>query len=167
MLLTVSDTGVGSTFRIYFPRVEGEATVLASLAEPAVLPTGTETILLVEDDSSVRQMAALVLRKSGYAVIEAANGQEAFQLARKQDQSKISLLLSDIVMPLTGGVEFVQQLKLVLPELRVLYKSGHTDQALTSRGGLRPETHILQKPFTPEMLTRGVREALDERKRKS
>jgi two-component system cell cycle sensor histidine kinase/response regulator CckA len=149
----------GATFRIFFPRVEG-------LADQTVRPTklsfaagGSETILLVEDEFAVRRLARRLLRQQGYTVLEAANGQEALRLASQQN-GRIDLLLTDVVMPGMSGPELAGHLNREQPSMKVLYMSGYADDALGHHGILAEGMAFLQKPFTPHDLARGVREAL-------
>jgi two-component system cell cycle sensor histidine kinase/response regulator CckA len=101
------------------------------------------------------------LCQQGYTVLEAANGEEALRVAREHGGDKIHLLLTDVVMPQMGGKELADQLKLLIPEIKILYTSGYTDNAIVHHGVLDPGTHFLQKPFSPKMLSRKVREVLD------
>jgi CheY-like chemotaxis protein len=157
-----SEQGSGSTFRIYFPRVQGEATILATSSETADVSSGTETILLVEDDPDVRRVAANVLEGKGYTVLEAANGREALQIVRQSGESEINLLLTDVVMPFMGVSELIeQQLQPSLPDMKVLYMSGHMDQTIANHLVPPSEDRLLQKPFGPDALTTAVRDVLD------
>ena len=156
-----SEQGVGSTFRIYLPRVEGEATILSTPADTHDISSGTETILLVEDEPAVRRVAATVLRGKGYTILEAANGQHALEIARQQGEPRISLVLSDVVMPAMSGSELVERLRPSLPDMKVLYMSGHVDQAIANHGVPQSEARLLQKPFSPDELTTAVRKVLD------
>ena len=124
-------------------------------------PRGSEIILVVEDDDTVRKLTCHVLRKHGYQVIEAANGGDALAVCEKQ-QSPIALLVSDVVMPRMSGPELATSLKALHPEMKILYTSGYTDAAVV-RHGLSEETmNFLQEPFTPSQLTRKVRDVLDQ-----
>ena len=155
-----SEKDHGTTFKIYLPRVRGPLTVTDGAAEPES-PRGTEIILVVEDDDTVRKLTCHVLRKHGYQVIEAANGADALVVCEKQ-QSAIALLVSDVVMPRMSGPELATRLKTLHPEMKILYTSGYTDAAVV-RHGLSEETmNFLQKPFTPKQLTRKVRDVLDQ-----
>ncbi len=156
-----SEPGKGSTFKIYFPRVEATGRHTPARALPAVTPsTGTETILVVEDEEAVRRAAARVLRAAGYTVIEAENGREALEVAG-QHQGPIHLVLTDVVMPEMGGRELVQRLRAVHPEVRAIYASGYTDNAIQHHGTLDSGVNFLAKPFHSEALVRLVREVLD------
>jgi CheY-like chemotaxis protein len=124
------------------------------------LPTGTETVLLVEDELPVRELASEVLRQQGYTVLEATNGEEALELV-KTHNGHIDLLLTDVIMPHMGGKALVTELKALQPNLKVVYISGFTGQTLDRHGVLDEDTPLLQKPFTLVSLTTTVREVLD------
>lgn len=155
-----SEPGEGTTFKIYLPRAADDTRP----AEESVIQhsslQGTETVLLVEDDDLVRGLARRVLTKNGYQVLEARNAGEALLLCERH-QGAIDLMVSDVIMPQMNGPELVQRLTRVKPEMRVLYMSGYTDNAILHRHVLSPATAFLQKPFTPEDLARKVREVLE------
>jgi len=156
-----SRPGAGTTFRIHLPRVpkvEVEAPPPKE-AEVEAAP-GTEAILLVEDDDSVRELAREILQMNGYSVIEATNGVEALRLF-EADPDRIDLMVTDLVMPQMGGRDLAQRVAPVRPELRVLYLSGYTDSVAIQQGILDAGSFFLQKPFTPADLARKVRDALD------
>ncbi|HWQ15082.1 MAG TPA: PAS domain S-box protein, partial [Roseiflexaceae bacterium] len=155
-----SEAGRGATFKIYLPRADTAAAELALAAEPALAPGGSETVLLVEDEPAVRELAARVLRAHGYTVLEAAHGDEALRVAAAYD-GHIHLLLTDIVMPQLGGTALAAQLLGSYPHMRVLYMSGYTDRAMWRSGELEAGAALLQKPFTPTALARKVRDVLD------
>ncbi len=117
-------------------------------------------MLLVEDEQAVRQLAKMILEMHGYEVIEAACGAEALQ-AVKSHSGKIDLLLSDVVMPDLSGSDLADQVRLLRSQVRVLYMSGYTDDAIVRRGVASAADAFLQKPFTPASLTQKVREVLD------
>jgi len=156
-----SEPGQGTTFRIYFPGVEEAPTVLPPRDQDGFLPRGTETILLVEDEQIVRSLAARVLRDQGYTVLEAANGNEALRTVQEYGDKPIHLLLSDVVMPQMGGKELADRLRAVIPDLKVLFASGYANGGLYELGRPGPGAKFLQKPFTPGVLARKVREALE------
>ena len=156
-----SEPGHGTIFKIHLPRVEEELDSLQERDETDSLPRGTETVLLVEDESSVRDLANRLLKQQGYTVLEAANGEEALRLVRENMGERIHLLLTDVVMPQIGGRELVDKLKIFRPDLKVLYTSGYTDYAIVHHGVLDSGTHFLQKPFSLKTLSRKVREVLD------
>jgi PAS domain S-box-containing protein len=156
-----SEPGHGTTFKIYLPRVEEQLDTFHALDETDSFPRGGETVLLVEDDPSVRDLALRLLRQQGYTVLEAANGVEALHVTQEHGGEKIHLLLTDVVMPQMGGKELADQLKIFRPDVKVLYTSGHTDDAIVHHGVLEPGTHFLQKPFSLKTLSHKVREVLD------
>ncbi|MCM3878093.1 MAG: PAS domain S-box protein [Thermoanaerobaculia bacterium] len=154
-----SEPGKGTTFKVYLPRVEDVAA--EGVARPAdPLPArGNETILLVEDEGSVRTLARRILEKHGYRVLEAPNGIEAEKLAAESPE-KIDVLLTDLVMPDMAGTELASRLQGRHPTIRVLFMSGYTDDAVVRNGMLGRGRAFLQKPFTPAMLLRRVRDVL-------
>ncbi len=157
-----SEPGHGTTFKIYFPIINGELDTLNVIKGADSSPRGSETVLLVEDESSVRDLANRLLRQQGYRVLEAAHGEEALRLAQDSAGQKIHLLLTDVVLPQMSGKELADQLKTFRPDLKVLYMSGYTDFTVVHQGALTPGTHFLQKPFSLETLSQKVREALDK-----
>ena len=155
-----SRVGHGTRFDLYFPRVESE---VISTAPPQPLgqpQRGTETILLVEDEQSVRVLMRDELRKLGYRILEAKNGIEACLLATQQAGS-FQLLLTDVVMPGMAGRELAQHLSVIYPDLRTLFISGYMDDVSIMAGLEEGTSSFLQKPFTPEALARAVRNLLD------
>jgi CheY-like chemotaxis protein len=128
---------------------------------PAETVGGDETVLLVEDDQPVRELAVAILRAKGYAVVEAVNGEEGLRMARQHD-GKIDLVLTDVVMPVMGGKEMADALQTSHPGTKVLFTSGYTDNALGQHGVLQPGIEFLQKPYLTATLVRKVREVLDE-----
>jgi two-component system cell cycle sensor histidine kinase/response regulator CckA len=156
-----SEPGQGTAFKIYLPRVEEEVESLPSRDDTDRLPKGNETVLLVEDESSLRGLTARVLRGQGYTVLEAGNGDEAMSIARELIKEKIHLLLTDVVMPQMGGKELVKRFKALHPGIKVLFVSGYTDYAITHHGVFKPGAPFLQKPFSPLALAKKVREVLD------
>ena len=156
-----SEPGLGSTFKIYLPRVEEEPAKLSRLNESATLPRGTETVLVVEDEPAVRGVAVRVLSGLGYRVLEASHGAEALQVAATCGQA-IHLLLTDVVMPEMNGKALSEQLTALYPGLKVLFVSGYTDETVARRGVLGAGVPFLQKPFPPAGLAHKVREVLDK-----
>jgi signal transduction histidine kinase/CheY-like chemotaxis protein len=156
-----SEPGHGTTFKIYLPWVEEKADALHRRDDPDILPRGSETVLLVEDDLSVRGLAVRVLRENGYNLLEAANGNEALRMAQEY-AGEIHLLLTDVVMPQMGGKELADRIKPLRPDIKVLFTSGYTDNAIVHHGVLEPGTNFLQKPFSPASLAHKVREVLDK-----
>jgi len=160
-----STPGCGATFRISFPRVS-ETPEPATVRGPVPhLLRGTETVLLVEDEEGVRELARDVLRTNGYTVFEARHGGEALLICERHP-GPIHLLLTDVVMPQMSGRELADRLRSLRREVRVLYMSGYTEDAVVQRGAGHPDAVFLQKPFLPETLASHVRAALDEPSRK-
>ena len=158
-----SELAKGTTFKVYFPRVDATPEAPRSVHPPATL-RGSETILLVEDQEQVRTVAAGILKRSGYLVLTAENATEALRLGAGH-AGVIHLLLTDVVMPQMSGPELAQQLIGARPELKVLCMSGYTDDSVVRHGALDRGIAFLQKPFTPESLTRRVREVLETKPR--
>ena len=156
-----SEPGKGTTFRVHLPRGAGD---LAEAAPERPRPTsGVETVLLVEDEPTVLDLGARVLRSRGYQVLVASNAAEALQVAREH-AGKVDLLLTDVVMPGMPGPELAARLETVTPGLRVLYVSGYADDSVT-RLGTEEGISFLAKPFTGEALAARVREVLDQPRR--
>ena len=160
-LWVYSEVGRGTTFKVYLPRVEAAAEQRA-LESSSVKPTsqGLETILLVEDEETVRRLARDILEMNGYHVLPAANGSEALRLC-EQHAGPIHLLLTDVVMPQMSGREIAERAATLYPALKVLYMSGYTDDSIIHHGVLDAGIALLEKPFTPDALARKVRETLD------
>ena len=155
-----SEPGKGTTFKIYLPRVPGQPTPSLKREEPLPLLRGQQTVLLVEDEPAVRSFAARILRELGYSVLEAANGSEALRLATEKADAPIHLLLTDVVMPQMGGEQLARRLKAIHPEMKVLYISGYTVNAIVHQSQLDEGVAFLQKPFTTAALAEKVREVL-------
>jgi nitrogen-specific signal transduction histidine kinase/CheY-like chemotaxis protein len=155
-----SEPGEGTTLKIYLPQVDEP---LAELKEEVVgeVPRGNETVLIVEDEEVVRKLAIRVLKRQGYKILEAPDGGKAFLLCEVFKDS-IHLILTDVVMPGMSGHKLVGRLKEIHPEMKVLYMSGYTDNAILHHGVLEPGTNFIQKPFTVDGLARKVREVLDK-----
>lgn len=156
-----SEAGVGTTFRIYLPAVQQQAAALPDIA-PEAPSHGSETILLVEDEENVRDLASLVLRECGYTVMTAPEGLAALQLMATC-REQIDLLVTDVVMPEMGGRKLAEILLAQHPELKVLFMSGYTDDAVVRHGVLQANANFLQKPFTPNSLADKVRAVLDQK----
>jgi len=155
-----SEPGQGTTFKIYLPQVDEP---LTEEKEEVVkeIPRGDETILVVEDEETVRKLAIRLLKSQGYRVLEASDGGKALLLCEKFKE-RIHLILTDVVMPGMSGRKLVERLKQIHPEMKALYMSGYTDNAIVHHGVLEKGINFMQKPFTLESLTRKVREALDK-----
>jgi signal transduction histidine kinase len=156
-----SEIGKGTTFKIYFPRVEQPLDDAARTVQTGPLPRGTETLLVVEDEPSVRHLTRGVLETQGYEVLSASNGQDALHVAREHKGSPIRLVVTDVIMPLMGGEVMAEWLKTTYPDLKILFTSGYTDDAITHHGVLEPRVAFLPKPYTPGVLARKVRAMLD------
>jgi two-component system cell cycle sensor histidine kinase/response regulator CckA len=156
-----STHGQGTTLTIDLPRIEDPLTALTPNLPHTSPPQGTETVLLVEDEGTVRSVAREVLQIVGYTVLEAATGEEALQQV-EQYAGAIHLLVTDVVMPGMNGRELAAQLMVKHPALEVLYLSGYTDEAIAHHGVLQAGIDLLHKPFTPDVLARRVREILDQ-----
>jgi two-component system cell cycle sensor histidine kinase/response regulator CckA len=156
-----SEVGKGTTFKVYFPRVEQPMDMPAKPLEMSPFQRGTETLLLVEDDASVRHLACTVLEAQGYKVLRANNGQDALRVAREHKESPIRLVVTDVIMPLMGGKAMAEWLKVLYPNLKILFTSGYTDDAITHHGVLEAGVEFLSKPYTPAAIARKVREMLD------
>jgi CheY-like chemotaxis protein len=164
LIKVTSAPGEGTTIQIWLPRVEEDE-------EPAVLPepkevlevkspVATETVLLAEDDKGVRRVALEFLKMKGYQVLEAGNAADAIRIAQ-ECTGPIHLLLTDIVMPGLKGEELVARVRSVRPEIKVLYMSAYTEDAVVNLGILSPGTNFIEKPFGPEELARKVRKVLE------
>jgi two-component system, cell cycle sensor histidine kinase and response regulator CckA len=158
-----SEPGHGSTFKIYLPQVDAPIEQFPLPTVVDELPRGTETVLLAEDEPSVRMLAARVLRAQGYTVVEAKDGDAALQLARAWVGTPFDLLITDVVMPRMSGRMLAGLIQPLFPASAVLFISGYTDNAIVHHGQLDPGIVFLQKPFSPAALTRKVREVLDSR----
>ena len=157
-----SEVGKGATFKIYFPRVQQPLDVAAKANLAGPLPCGAETLLVVEDEPSVRRLACRILEAQGYKVLSATNGQDALHMARDHKGNPIRLVVSDVIMPLMGGKVMAEWLKTGNPDLKILFTSGYTDDAITRHGVLEKGVEFLPKPYTPASLARKVREMLDQ-----
>ena len=155
-----SEPGRGTTLRAYLPRVDEPAETARPVGPPAEAPRGHETILVVEDTETLREVIRETLEERGYTVLLASNGEEALALARERD-GPIDLLLTDVVMPKLGGGDLARLLSALRSGMRVLYMSGYTNGAISQHGVLGGGVMLLEKPFTGSTLARAVREALD------
>ncbi len=157
-----SEPGAGTTFTIYLPRVpETVIEVDETISTVVAMPRGDETVLLVEDEPDVRDLAREILEGSGYTVLQACDAQDAMLMAERHS-GPIHLLLSDVIMPKQSGRALVERLRPLRPEMQVLYMSGYTNEAIVRHGVLDPDTLFIQKPFTPLGLAQKVRAALDQ-----
>ncbi len=155
-----TELGIGTTFRVYLPRVDESVDPIRRSEEPATVHTGDATILLVEDEPMLRELGLTVLRELGYQVMVAANGREALQMVASQPDVVIDLLLTDVVMPEMGGMELVEKLRPISPKTRVIYCSGYTEDAIFHNGGLEEGVYFLQKPYTVATVAQKVHDVL-------
>ena len=155
-----SELARGTTFKVYLPQVEHQIPV--QRFDSPDLPRGTETILLVEDDPALREMAATLLRRLGYTVLAAADGIEALSLKHQPNIGHIDLLFSDVVMPHMSGKELSERMRAIYPQTRILFTSAYTENAIIRQGVLHKGLALLQKPFTPSALAHKLREVLDQ-----
>jgi two-component system cell cycle sensor histidine kinase/response regulator CckA len=155
-----SEPGKGTTFKIYLPRVDELGEAEQRSEKPAKTDHGSETILLVEDDAALRKLTCRFLEDSGYAALTAESPAEAARISEEYE-GPIHLMVTDVVMPGMDGRELADRLAPLRPEMKVLYVSGYTDDAIIHHGMLEPGLAFLQKPFLPKALARKVREVLD------
>jgi CheY-like chemotaxis protein len=156
-----SEIGQGTTVRIFLPKVPAPAPPSYKKPGANKLPTGTETILVLEDDISVRHLSVRVLRSLGYEVLEAANGDDAQQLIGRRNGKKVDLLLTDVVMPQMSGRYFADWMSKTSPETKVVFISGYLQESLQPGERRDQEMFFLPKPFDPEQLATKIRQALD------
>ncbi len=151
----------GTSFKIYFPRIDEVEKEDEKKFKDKKSLTGSETILIVEDEEMVRDLIYERLKKFGYDLIEAENGKKALQVCKKNNDKLIHLLITDVIMPDMGGSELAKKLEKLKPNMKILYISGYTDNAIVHHGVLDAGVAFLQKPFSPQALARKVREVLD------
>jgi nitrogen-specific signal transduction histidine kinase/CheY-like chemotaxis protein len=156
-----SEPGRGTSFKVYLPQSSLPTKVPSTKLLTPHLPLGTETILLVEDDPSLREMATTLLERLGYTILAAANGIEALRLMERSPAGRIDLLFTDMVMPHMDGQELAKRVLAASPPTRVLFTSAFTENAIVQQGGFARGTGLLQKPFTPSALANRLREILD------
>ncbi len=155
-----SELGRGSTFKVYFPRMDQPAEKLGSKKVSSPAQRGNETILLVEDDAQLRELASDILGHCGYKVLIAGNTGEALALCKANDR-EIALLVTDVIMPGMNGRQLAEQVAHISPQAKVLYISGYTSNAIVHHGVLDAGIWFLPKPFTLAALVAKVREVLD------
>jgi hypothetical protein len=156
-----SEVGKDTTFKVYFPRVDLPLDSVATSIPKGPLPRGTETLLVVEDEPAVRHLTHNVLETLGYEVLRASNGQHALNVAREHKGAPIRLVVTDVIMPHMSGKVMAEWLKSTYPDIKVLFTSGYTDDAIAHHGVRDPGVAFLPKPYTPSTLARKVREMLD------
>ena len=154
-----SEVGVGTSFKLYFPRIDGSVADERREAVRTKGPDGGETILVVEDQDAVRRITKSILKVYGYQILEASNGDEAVEVAQKH-AGEIHLLLTDVVLPGMNGKALSEQLKILRPNLKVLFTSGYTSEVIAGRGVLDSGVSYIAKPFSPDRLAAKVREVL-------
>ena len=154
-----SDRGQGTTFSLYLPRHAGALPPIEAPRHPAEAPTGTETVLLVEDEPALLRSGRLLLERLGYTVLAAAGPTQALQLSAKH-AGDIHLLLTDVIMPELNGRDLWSQLHALRPSMRCMFMSGYSADIIAHHGVLDESVHFLQKPFTKQDLAVKVREAL-------
>ena len=155
-----SELGHGTTFKVYFPRLTKAEPATTTAEHRAVTPSGSETVLLAEDDEAIRTLGARVLGGLGYNVLVARTGGEALRIVAEH-KGIIDLIATDVVMPEMNGSQLVERVLEARPGIRVLFMSGYTDDEVMRRGVIDGQTAFLQKPFTPDLLAHKVREVLD------
>jgi two-component system, cell cycle sensor histidine kinase and response regulator CckA len=156
-----SEVGRGTSVKVYLPRAAGAPAAPSAWPESTQLPRGTETVLLAEDEPAVRNLTARILRRQGYTVLEAGNGAEALEIVRRGTDTPIDLLLTDTIMPKLGGYALAEQIRKIIPDIRVLFMSGYTANTIIQNGLLDLSVTFIQKPFTPSALAHSVRVLLD------
>ncbi len=156
-----SESGKGSTFRIYLPQESSPVEISRTMSMPVEKSVNFETVLVVEDEDIVRELVCEVLEDQGYNVICASNGMEALSLAGEFD-APIHLLVTDVIMPRMNGHELAGKLSALRPDMKVLYVSGYSDSDIGNHGVLEPRYELLQKPFTPQTLARKIRDVIRE-----
>lgn len=159
-----SELGRGTASKVYLPRVDEGAEEYEPSAETEGDIQGAETVLLAEDEEMVRKLAQQVLEMCGYQVLEAANGGAALLICERHKEP-IHLLITDVIMPEMSGRELADRLAQLRPEMKVLYMSGYTDNAILHQGVLDEGANFIQKPFPTDALARKVREVLDAPKK--
>jgi len=156
-----SERGIGSTFKVYLPRMDSVRDTPSVPPAASVTDRGSETVLLVEDEEGVRKLVGGILARHGYRVLEASSGEEAIAVAQ-EFSGKIDLLLSDVVLLGMSGRELAERLRLQMPSLKVIYMSGYTDDAIVRHGVLTQSAEFLQKPFNSDTLLRKLRTVLQQ-----
>ena len=156
-----STSGRGTTFEIYLPRVEEDVQSSVQQIEEESELRGSETILLVEDDSDLRKLVHAILQKMGYVVHAADSVADALQICDREGLAGIDLLLTDVVMPGMNGRELAAEVSLRCPDVKVLYTSGYTDRAILHLGDQEKKLHFIQKPFSSNDLAKMIRSVLE------
>ena len=157
-----SEPKQGATFKVYLPEVKKDADPEKKEKKPVVKLAGSETVLIVEDDGLLRNLTQNTLQSYGYRILDAKNGEDAIRVCKEYD-GRIDLMITDVVMPKIGGREAAKRLLPLYPQMKVIYMSGYTDDAIVHHGVLKPGLNFLEKPFTLEGLARKVRQVLDQK----
>jgi len=155
-----SEPGLGTTFKVYLPQVQSQSSEVSITKPVESSPRGCETLLLVEDEASVRQAARQFLTRSGYNVLEAIDGEDALRASREYG-GPIQLIITDVVMPRLGGPQLAERLADERPDMKVLFVSGYAENTILQHGKIDVRTRFLQKPFSLKTLARKVREVLE------
>jgi PAS domain S-box-containing protein len=161
-IMVYSEPGMGTIFKIYLPRVDKSPETLSECSPVRKGKSGTETLVVAEDDAGVRELVSNILEKHGYSVITAETNEMLIQVLNDHD-GVIHMLLTDVIMPDMNGKELFEKLKPIYPEMKVIYMSGYTGNIIAHHGILEDGVHFIQKPFTMSMLTDKIRNVLDER----
>jgi CheY-like chemotaxis protein len=159
-IFVYSELGRGTTFKIYFPEIKKSAQEEVPQVFPA-MKGGMETILVADDEPSIRKLIHDTLTPLGYKIIEASNGVEALELFR-QSESEIDMLLTDVVMPKMTGKKLAEKLLAEKPGFKILYMSGYTDNVIVHQGVLDEDIEFINKPLVPSLLTKRIREVLEK-----
>jgi two-component system, cell cycle sensor histidine kinase and response regulator CckA len=161
-ILPYSEVGRGTTFKVYLPRVDAASDADGDERATNVLPRGSETVLVVEDEAMLREFVRRVLAGQGYTVLEAADGEEALRVLGQEPPGSVALVVTDMVMPKLGGAALAQRVARAAPATRIVLMSGYMDSVMGGDEALPPGTFFLQKPFSAIALAQKVRMALDQ-----
>jgi two-component system cell cycle sensor histidine kinase/response regulator CckA len=152
--------GSGTTFKLYFPRVYGKSANIGTAKKAKAEPTcGTESVLLVEDETELRMVFEMILKKAGYKVTSASHGQEGLDKF-KSGSEKFDFVITDLIMPKMGGKAMADKIKEIRPELPILFMSGYTKQAISEKGIIEEGIKFIQKPFTTDSLLLKISEVI-------
>jgi signal transduction histidine kinase len=163
LIEVASEPGKGATFTVFLPRLEATPAASANhLRKTGPVRLGTETLLVVEDEPALRNLAQSILKARGYHVLAAANGQDALRVVRENQGEPLRLVITDVIMPRMGGKVMAEWLKVSHPDLKILFTSGYTEDAIAHHGIMEKEIDFLPKPYTPSSLAKKVRELLDD-----
>ncbi|MBN1290729.1 MAG: PAS domain S-box protein [Candidatus Latescibacteria bacterium] len=157
-----SEPGLGTAIKVYLPKSEFLPDRESKKIERIKIPAGTETVLVVEDEPTVLKMTTRILRNAGYTVYEATNGEEALRGLHDKTFDNVDLLITDVIMPRMGGKELHSRMQKQFGGIKILFMSGYTDNSIVHHGILESGLSYIQKPFSPDMLIKKVRQALDE-----